>query len=128
MTSSLQCVFGRRLPSSSWGIRGDVDHGWNRGPYVTFASQLDGGSLGIGTGRVGGHNGSVTSDGRLRVLVLGSTGSIGTQALEVIAANPDRFEVVGLAAGGGNPDLLARQREQTGVTNVAVASAAGADR
>ena len=56
-----------------------------------------------------------------RVLILGSTGSIGTQALEVIAANPDRFEVVGLAAGGGNPDLLAAQRAQTGVTNIAVA-------
>ncbi|MGH3598231.1 MAG: 1-deoxy-D-xylulose-5-phosphate reductoisomerase [Mycobacterium sp.] len=60
-------------------------------------------------------------DGRLRVLVLGSTGSIGTQALEVIAANPDRFELVGLAAGGARPDLLARQRAETGVTNVAVA-------
>ena len=35
---------------------------------------------------------------RTRVLILGSTGSIGTQALDVIAANPDRFEVVGLAA------------------------------
>ncbi len=58
---------------------------------------------------------------RLRVLILGSTGSIGTQALDVIAANPDRFEVVGLAAGGGNPDLLARQRAETGVTNIAVA-------
>ena len=58
---------------------------------------------------------------RLRVLILGSTGSIGTQALEVIADNPDRFEVVGLAAGGGNPDLLARQRAETGVTNIAVA-------
>ncbi|WP_197283687.1 1-deoxy-D-xylulose-5-phosphate reductoisomerase [Mycobacterium sp. Marseille-P9652] len=57
---------------------------------------------------------------RLRVLVLGSTGSIGTQALEVIAANPDRFEVVGLAAGGANPDVLSRQRAETGVTNVAV--------
>ena len=55
------------------------------------------------------------------MLILGSTGSIGTQALEVIAANPDRFEVVGLAAGGGNPDLLARQRAETGVTNIAVA-------
>ena len=42
------------------------------------------------------------SSGRLRVLILGSTGSIGTQALEVIADNPDRFEVVGLAAGGAN--------------------------
>jgi 1-deoxy-D-xylulose-5-phosphate reductoisomerase len=58
---------------------------------------------------------------RLRVLVLGSTGSIGTQALEVIAANPDRFEVVGLAAGGANPETVARQRAQTGVTNIAVA-------
>jgi 1-deoxy-D-xylulose-5-phosphate reductoisomerase len=63
----------------------------------------------------------VTDDGRLRVLVLGSTGSIGTQALEVIAANPERFELVGLAAGGANPDLLARQRAETGVTNIAVA-------
>ncbi|MCP9276234.1 1-deoxy-D-xylulose-5-phosphate reductoisomerase [Mycolicibacterium arenosum] len=68
------------------------------------------------------------SDNRLRVLILGSTGSIGTQALEVIAANPDRFEVVGLAAGGGNPDLLARQRAQTGVANVAVADADAAAR
>ncbi|GAB7070187.1 1-deoxy-D-xylulose-5-phosphate reductoisomerase [Mycolicibacterium hodleri] len=64
---------------------------------------------------------------RVRVLVLGSTGSIGTQALEVIAANPDRFEVVGLAARGGTPDLLARQRAETGVTNVAVASAQAAE-
>jgi 1-deoxy-D-xylulose-5-phosphate reductoisomerase len=61
------------------------------------------------------------TDKRLRVLVLGSTGSIGTQALEVIAANPDRFEVVGLAAGGANVDTLRRQRAQTGVTNIAVA-------
>ena len=65
---------------------------------------------------------------RLRVLILGSTGSIGTQALDVIAANPDRFEVVGLAAGGGNADLLARQRAETGVTNIAVADTAAADR
>jgi 1-deoxy-D-xylulose-5-phosphate reductoisomerase len=60
------------------------------------------------------------ADRRLRVLVLGSTGSIGTQALEVIAANPDRFAVVGLAAGGGHPQLLARQRAETGVANIAV--------
>ena len=58
---------------------------------------------------------------RLKVLILGSTGSIGTQALDVIAANPDRFEVVGLAAGGGNADVLAAQRAATGVTNIAVA-------
>ncbi|MDT7737561.1 MAG: 1-deoxy-D-xylulose-5-phosphate reductoisomerase [Mycobacterium sp.] len=66
------------------------------------------------------HNEWVT-DRRLKTLVLGSTGSIGTQALEVIAANPDRFELVGLAAGGANPALLARQRSETGVTNLAVA-------
>ncbi len=70
------------------------------------------------------HNGSVS---RTRVLILGSTGSIGTQALDVIAANPDRFEVVGLAAGGGNPGLLAQQRAETGVTNIAVADEAAAD-
>ena len=62
---------------------------------------------------------------RLKVLILGSTGSIGTQALDVIAANPDRFEVVGLAAGGGNADVLAAQRAETGVTNIAVADERG---
>lgn len=62
------------------------------------------------------------------MLVLGSTGSIGTQALEVMAANPDRFEVVGLAAGGGNVDVLAAQRAATGVTNIAVADEAAAAR
>jgi 1-deoxy-D-xylulose-5-phosphate reductoisomerase len=67
-------------------------------------------------------DGSVT-----RVLILGSTGSIGTQALEVIAANPDRFEVVGLAAGGANTRLLGDQRDATGVTNVAVADPVAAE-
>ncbi|MEV6101911.1 1-deoxy-D-xylulose-5-phosphate reductoisomerase [Nocardia sp. NPDC051981] len=62
----------------------------------------------------------------VRVLLLGSTGSIGTQALEVIAANPDRFEVVGLAARGGNADLLAQQIAATGTGNVAVADQAAA--
>jgi 1-deoxy-D-xylulose-5-phosphate reductoisomerase len=49
-----------------------------------------------------------------RVIILGSTGSIGTQALEVVAANPDRFEVVGLAAGT-NRELLAEQASKFGV-------------
>lgn len=70
--------------------------------------------------------GPVSPANRLRVLILGSTGSIGTQALKVIAANPDRFAIVGLAAGGGNPELLARQRIETGVTNIAVADPAAA--
>jgi len=71
------------------------------------------------------HNGGVSDI--VRVLLLGSTGSIGTQALEVIAANPGKFEVVGLAARGGNPALLAEQMAATGTRNVAVADpAAGA--
>ncbi|NLD86597.1 MAG: 1-deoxy-D-xylulose-5-phosphate reductoisomerase [Actinomycetales bacterium] len=64
-----------------------------------------------------------------RVLILGSTGSIGTQALEVISeAGADRFRVVGLAAGGGRPDLLARQIRATGARIVAVSDPAGAER
>lgn len=62
----------------------------------------------------------------VKVLLLGSTGSIGTQALEVVAANPDRFQVVGLAARGGNTDLLAEQIRATGTDNVAVADPAAA--
>ena len=54
------------------------------------------------------------------VVVLGSTGSIGTQALEVIAGQPDRFRVVGLAAGGGQIPLLARQALDSGTRLVAV--------
>lgn len=57
------------------------------------------------------------------VLVLGSTGSIGTQALDVIAANRDRFSVVGLAAGGSDPAALAAQAVEFGVEAVAVARA-----
>ena len=45
---------------------------------------------------------------RTRVTLLGSTGSIGTQGLQVISANPDRFEVAAIA-GGGNVRLLAQQ-------------------
>src|SRR5579885_2011476 len=54
------------------------------------------------------------------VLVLGSTGSIGTQALDVIAANPDSFQVAGLAAGGTDPTALAAQAIRFGVSTVAV--------
>ncbi len=55
------------------------------------------------------------------VALLGSTGSIGTQALDVVAQHPDRFEVVGLAAGGADPDLVARQVVATGARVVALA-------
>jgi 1-deoxy-D-xylulose-5-phosphate reductoisomerase len=63
------------------------------------------------------------------ILLLGSTGSIGTQALDVVRANPDRFRVVGLGAGGSSAagvSLLARQAGEFGVPVVAVADAAAA--
>jgi len=65
----------------------------------------------------------VTFSGSPRdVTILGSTGSIGTQALDIIRRNPGRFRVTALAAGGGNPELLARQAVEFGVGAVAVAS------
>ncbi len=55
-----------------------------------------------------------------RVVVLGSTGSIGRQAVEVVRASPDRFEVVGLAAGL-DVDTVAHQAEELRVDRVAMA-------
>ena len=46
---------------------------------------------------------------RRDVVILGSTGSIGTQALDLVRANPDRFRVVGLTAGGSHPELFETQ-------------------
>ena len=43
------------------------------------------------------------------VVILGSTGSVGTQALDLVRANPGRFRVVALTAGGSKPDLFASQ-------------------
>ena len=43
------------------------------------------------------------------VVILGSTGSIGTQALDLVRANPHRFRVVGLTAGGSNRELFEAQ-------------------
>jgi 1-deoxy-D-xylulose-5-phosphate reductoisomerase len=60
------------------------------------------------------------------VVLLGSTGSIGTQALDVIRRNPGRFRVVGLAGGGGNVALLAAQALEFSVEAVAVAQASAA--
>ncbi|WP_375399537.1 1-deoxy-D-xylulose-5-phosphate reductoisomerase [uncultured Amnibacterium sp.] len=62
------------------------------------------------------------SDRRRRVVLLGSTGSIGTQTLDVVAANPDRFQMVGLAAGR-NAALLQEQAERFGVTRTALGAA-----
>jgi 1-deoxy-D-xylulose-5-phosphate reductoisomerase len=58
------------------------------------------------------------------VTLLGSTGSIGTQAIDVIGRNPERFRVDALSAGGSDLPALARQATDLGVRAVAVADAA----
>jgi 1-deoxy-D-xylulose-5-phosphate reductoisomerase len=65
-------------------------------------------------------------DSSRAVVLLGSTGSIGTQAVDVVARNPDRFRVVGIGAGGGNVAALAGQALRLGVEVVAVAHAPAA--
>ncbi len=54
------------------------------------------------------------------VLVLGSTGSVGAQALDVAARNPELFRVAGIAAGGSDPAALAAQALAHRVDAVAV--------
>lgn len=64
---------------------------------------------------------------RRDVIILGSTGSIGRQALDVIARNPDRFRVVGLSAGGSQKEVLADQVRAFGVDDVAIGEAESAE-
>ncbi len=60
------------------------------------------------------------------VTVLGSTGSIGTQTLDVIRESDLEFNVVGISAGGNNPSLLAEQALEFNVEYVAIANATAA--
>jgi 1-deoxy-D-xylulose-5-phosphate reductoisomerase len=62
-----------------------------------------------------------------RVVILGSTGSIGTQALDVIRRNPDRFDVVGLAASGSRMELLSEQVAEFRPSVVAISSGSASD-
>lgn len=55
-----------------------------------------------------------------RVLILGSTGSIGTQAIDIATSHPDRFRVVGLSAGS-NAEMLAGQARELGLDESATA-------
>jgi 1-deoxy-D-xylulose-5-phosphate reductoisomerase len=71
-------------------------------------------------------NGGVTATGVRDLVVLGATGSIGTQALDIVERNPDRFRVVGLGAGGDRSDLLVEQARRFAVDVVAVADASRA--
>ena len=61
-----------------------------------------------------------------RVAILGSTGSIGTQALDVIRANPDSLEVVALVAGS-DEDALRSQAAEFGVPTTGLGAEAAAD-
>jgi 1-deoxy-D-xylulose-5-phosphate reductoisomerase len=64
---------------------------------------------------------------RRDVVILGSTGSIGTQALDVIRRNPELFRVVGLACGGGRLDLVAAQAVEFNVEVVGIAHGTTSD-
>ncbi|MGW1183577.1 1-deoxy-D-xylulose-5-phosphate reductoisomerase [Streptomyces drozdowiczii] len=61
-------------------------------------------------------------EGRRDLVLLGSTGSIGTQAIDLVLRNPDRFRVTALSAAGGRVGLLAEQAHLLKVRTVAVAS------
>lgn len=62
-----------------------------------------------------------TQSDQRSLILLGSTGSIGTQALDVVRRNPARFRVAGIAAGGADPAAVAAQALEFGVEAVAVA-------
>ena len=62
------------------------------------------------------------------VVILGSTGSIGVQALEVIANNPSLFRVVAISSAGNNPELVIGQAKQFKVSHVGVLKNADAVR
>lgn len=55
-----------------------------------------------------------------KLVILGSTGSIGVQALEIVDANPDLFEVIAISAAGTNPDQLIAQAKKYAVKTVGV--------
>jgi len=61
-----------------------------------------------------------------QIVLLGSTGSVGSQAVEIVRANPERFRVVAIGGGGSNVELLASQALELGVEAVGVARASAA--
>ncbi|HHT14072.1 MAG TPA: 1-deoxy-D-xylulose-5-phosphate reductoisomerase [Propionibacterium sp.] len=61
------------------------------------------------------------------IVLLGSTGSIGTQTLDVISTRRDQFRVTGLSASGGNIELLAQQVIEFEPEVVALAKASAAN-
>ena len=80
------------------------------------------------TGSRPGHNGAVSSDVRPRTIsLLGSTGSIGTQAVRIVREHPASFDVVALAAGGRDLATVAQQAVELQVDLVAVADGTESD-
>ena len=61
--------------------------------------------------------------GMRELVLLGSTGSIGTQAIDIVRRNPDKFRIVAVGAGGANVEQLAAQALELGVEAVGVARA-----
>jgi 1-deoxy-D-xylulose 5-phosphate reductoisomerase len=84
------------------------------------ASPASASSLAAAPGPAGPDHGQ--SPPRRDIVLLGSTGSIGTQAADIVRRNPGRFRITALAAGGSNPALLASQALEFGARIVAVAS------
>jgi 1-deoxy-D-xylulose-5-phosphate reductoisomerase len=58
------------------------------------------------------------------LVILGSTGSIGVQALEIVEANPSLFRVVAITSGGNNPDLIIEQAKKFKVPVIGVTKGA----
>lgn len=54
------------------------------------------------------------------LVILGSTGSIGVQALEIVDANPELFEVLAISAAGSHPDQVIAQAKKYQVKTVGV--------
>ena len=64
---------------------------------------------------------------RREIVLLGSTGSVGTQTVDVVAAAPDRFRVRAIAAGGRDLGLIADQAARLGVSDIGIARESGVD-
>jgi 1-deoxy-D-xylulose-5-phosphate reductoisomerase len=92
-------------------------------PAASLASAATAGPASAGqtaaTPRPGGLG---HSPARRDIVILGSTGSIGTQAADIVRRNPERFRITALAAGGSNPALLAAQALEFRAQTIAVAS------
>jgi 1-deoxy-D-xylulose-5-phosphate reductoisomerase len=92
-------------------------------PAASLASAATAGPASASQTAVTPHPGGLGhSPARRDIVILGSTGSIGTQAADIVRRNPERFRITALAAGGSNPALLAAQALEFRAQTIAVAS------